>query len=74
LGLPEQATGEGVDGHSDVFSLGVVLFQSLTELRLFVCALPKSEAQNTGGETINTCDFEKTMLPDTLPVPLTCPS
>ena len=33
---PEQVTGNGVDARSDIFSAGIVLFEVLTQSRLFV--------------------------------------
>lgn len=35
---PEQAKSEHVDGRSDLFSLGIVLWETLTQRRLFRCA------------------------------------
>ena len=48
---PEQVTGGRVDGRSDIFALGCVLFEMLTGRRLFGGATPQEVVANVIAET-----------------------
>ncbi len=51
---PEQATGKDVDGRSDIFSLGIILYEMLTGRRLF-----KTESEIATLKMIRDGDFPK---------------
>ncbi len=50
---PEQATGKEIDHRSDLFSLGIILYETLTGRRLF-----KTDSEIATLKKIRDCDFE----------------
>ncbi|NCG21465.1 MAG: protein kinase [Rhodobacterales bacterium] len=50
---PEQATGKEIDQRSDLFSLGIILYEMLTGRRLF-----KTDSEIATLKKIRDCDFE----------------
>ncbi len=51
---PEQATGKEIDPRSDIFSLGIILYEMLTGRRLF-----KTDSEIATLKKIRDCDFPK---------------
>lgn len=50
---PEQATGKEIDARSDIFSVGIILYETLTGRRLF-----KTESEIATLKKIRDCDFD----------------
>lgn len=50
---PEQATGKEIDARSDIFAIGIILYETLTGRRLF-----KTESEIATLKRIRDCDFE----------------
>ena len=51
---PEQATGREIDSRSDIFSVGIILYEMLTGRRLF-----KTDSEIATLKKIRDCDFPK---------------
>lgn len=50
---PEQATGKEIDARSDIFAVGIILYETLTGRRLF-----KTESEIATLKKIRDCDFD----------------
>lgn len=57
---PEQVTGEELDGRSDLFSLGIVLFEATTGRRLF---RRKTDMETLGAVVKHAVPFPSTVAP-----------
>lgn len=62
---PEQAMGKAVDGRTDIFSLGIILYESLTGKKLFT-----GESQFEVLKKIRTSRIDVAKLPPSTPAPL----
>lgn len=62
---PEQAMGKSIDSRTDIFSLGIILYESLTGKKLYT-----GESQFEVLKKIRTTRIEAGKLPENIPEPL----
>ncbi|OGQ47911.1 MAG: hypothetical protein A3H42_01360 [Deltaproteobacteria bacterium RIFCSPLOWO2_02_FULL_46_8] len=62
---PEQAMGKSIDSRTDIFSLGIILYESLTGKKLYT-----GESQFEVLKKIRTTRIETGKLPENIPEPL----